>query len=365
MGLRKRNLYILISFLILCADLAASEEDSLVPRKKRVLVSGIPVVFYTPETRFAFGATGIGFFNFKNDTLNAPRSTVSLGFVYTQNRQILLSLPYNLFLKNRAYHLYGELGFSRFNYNFYGVGNSEPEDYVENYGFQFPRIRITALKRIIPSFYAGVRYAFDDYLLFDLEESGKLIKGDIPGSQGGTVSGVGLVCMFDNRDNVFYPSRGFWGEFVVFKDDPRTGSSFDYTRITLDMTKYFAIKQNIIALNAYTLYSNSPLPFFQMGTLGGIKRMRGFYDGRYRDNNALVFQAEYRRQIWKGIGIAVFGALGQVSSEYHKFNYDYWRYTYGGGLRYMMDKAQKINFRFDVAVGNRMILPYFTVGEAF
>jgi len=34
-------------------------------------------------------------------------------------------------------------------------------------------------------------------------------------------------------------------------------------------------------------------------------------------------------------------------------------------LRLQIDKTQKINLRFDVAVGNGKVLPYFTIGEAF
>src|SRR5882724_7401780 len=101
---------------------AINPMDSVKP-SKRYLISGLPVVFYTPETRFGFGATGIYIFNFKKDSINAPRSSINLGFAYTQNNQALFYLPFNLFIKNRAYQLYGELGYNKYNFNFYGVGN--------------------------------------------------------------------------------------------------------------------------------------------------------------------------------------------------------------------------------------------------
>jgi outer membrane protein assembly factor BamA len=192
-----------------------------------------------------------------------------------------------------------------------------------------------------------------------------LYKKEIPGSKGGVISGFGVVGVYDSRDYFFYPSKGVYGELVVYRDDKITGSSFNYTRIALDVIKYFSYKENILALNLYTIYSDADLPFYQMGILGGQKKMRGFYEGRYRDNNLLVFQAEYRRHLFWMLGFTIFADAGQVAKRYDAFNDKNWRYTYGAGLRLTLDKAQKINLRIDAAVGDGKILPYFTIGEAF
>jgi outer membrane protein assembly factor BamA len=359
-----KNLAFVLLLGISARSYAREPTDTLKP-KKRYVVTALPVIFYTPETRFGFGASGIYLFNFKTDSLFAQKSSVNLGFAYTQNKQVLFYLPFNLFLKNRAYQLYGELGYNIFFYNFYGTGNNQPDNFVERYGVEFPRLRITAVKKIAKNFYGGFRYAYDKFSLFKLDTSGQLIKGTIPGSKGGIVSGLGLVTIYDSRNNVFNPDRGWWGELVIYHDDPLTGSTFNYTRIALDVCKFFHYKENILALNAYSIYSDSDVPFFQMANLGGQKKMRGFYEGRYRDNNALVFQAEYRRHLFWLLGVTVFADAGQVAYRYDRFNGKNWRYTYGAGLRLMMDKAQKINLRIDFGVGNNKILPYFTIGEAF
>jgi len=329
------------------------------------LFTGFPVLYYTPETRFAGGLTGLSLFNFRKDTVGAPKSVISILAVYTQNKQWLFSIPFNLFVRNRTYLVYGEVTYNRFNYNFYGVGNQVPANFSERYGVEFPRLRLTCLRKIRPHFYAGFRYAFDKYRLFNLDSAGLLSKGTIPGATGGTVSGLGAVVMWDKRDNIFYPSKGHWAEFVVYHDDALTGSSFNYTRLALDVSKYLSAGQNILALNFYSIYTNNDLPFFQMATLGGQKKMRGYYEGRYRDNNAILFQAEYRRMIWGPFGVAVFGSVGQVAPRYFAFNKNDWRITGGAGLRVMMDAKQKITIRLDAALGNGKILPYFTIGEAF
>lgn len=338
-----------------------TERDST----KRYLVTGLPVVFYTPETRWGFGATGICLFNFKSDTINAPRSSFNLLAAYTQNKQILFTLPFNLFIFNRSYWTYGELTYNRFNYNFYGVGNEVSPTFVERYGVEFPRVRLTFLKKIFPGFYAGLRYAYDNYRLFNLNENGQLIKQDIPGSSGGVVSGLGAVFLYDLRDHIFFPTKGLWSELVIYHADPLTGSTFNYTRVAFDFTKYWSYQKNILAFNFYTIYSQQDLPFFQMATLGGQKKMRGFYEGRYRDNNALVLQAEYRRMVWGPLGFTLFADLGQVMHRYQDLKLDTWRYTYGAGIRIMADPKQKLTLRLDFSVGNKKLLTYFTIGEAF
>src|SRR6185436_9856296 len=132
--------------------------------------------FYTPETRFGFGGSAVFIFNFRKDSLFAPKSSVNMGLAYTQNKQVLFYLPFNLFIRNRSYQVYGEFAYNKYNYNFYGVGNEMPASYVEKYGVEFPRIRITLLKKLARNFYAGPRYAYDKYSLFNLDSSGLLFK---------------------------------------------------------------------------------------------------------------------------------------------------------------------------------------------
>jgi len=96
-----------------------------------------------------------------------------------------------------------------------------------------------------------------------------------------------------------------------------------------------------LALNLYTIFSNTDLPFFKWEFRWNEKNA-GFYEGRYRDNNLLVFQAEYRRHLFWLLGFTLFADAGQVAKRYDAFNDKNWKYTYGGGLRLTIDKAQRL-----------------------
>lgn len=359
---------ILFPLLYLACSLQVGAQESKDTSKlqRKPLIAGFPIAFYTPETRWGAGATGVCIFNWRSDSLRARPSTVSLGFAVTQNRQVFFVTPFHLFLDSARYQVYGEIAYNRYRYNFYGRGNEVPENFVERYGLEFPRFRLTVLRRFGKWFYAGGRYAYDRFSLFDLAPQGLLANKRVPGADGGTVSGPGLVIMADRRDNIYYPTKGMWGELVYFRNMPLLGASEIFTRMAFDASKYFTWRtKNTLAVNIYSIFSPDELPFYQMGLLGGTKKMRGFYEGRFRDNNLVLLQAEYRRWIWSVFGITVFGSAGQVAPAYNRFSHDYWKFTGGLGIRVRVDRERKVNLRIDAALGEGKILPYFTIGEAF
>lgn len=353
---------ITISFLVVVKINA--QNDSIIVKKNKPFYFGFPIVYYTPETKFAFGASGFTSFNFKKDTIGASQSRVSFIGIYTQNKQMLFYAPFNLLFKNREYQTYGELGYYNFNYLFYGIGNSSSFN-TELYYLKYPRLRIAFLKKIRPNFFVGVKYLYDNVSLFNLDTSGLLIKHNIIGSRGGVLSAGGLTTIYDSRDNINFPNKGIYLDISIVSGDKIIGSNFNYTKATVDFSKFINLKKNIFAFNFYSVYTLGSVPFYQMGVLGGVNRMRGFYEGRYRDNQLILLQAEYRRIVYKHFGVALFGNAGQVANQWQMFNLVNTHYTYGAGLRFVLDKKQKINLRVDVAIGKNKILPYFTIGEAF
>ena len=66
-------------------------------------IIALPVAFYTPDTKIGGGVGGLTTFNFKGDSIGARRSSVTVGLVYTQLRQILLYFPFQLFPQNQKY----------------------------------------------------------------------------------------------------------------------------------------------------------------------------------------------------------------------------------------------------------------------
>jgi Omp85 superfamily domain len=356
---------LLFSLYFVTQLIAQSDSTKITDNPNRLKVIALPVVFYSPDTRLGGGAGGLLTFNFKSDSIGARRSSVTVGVVYTQLNQLLLYFPFQLFPKNQAYWVSGEVGYFRYVFNFFGTGNAVDPTFIEKYSATFPRVRLNVSKKIKPNLFLGVRYAFDAFT-FTKRDSGKILEQNkLTGSNGGRVSGVGIQTNYDSRDLLFYPTKGWVAEAFVYTEGSYSGSDFSYQRLSADVSHYVSFGKNVLALNAVTVLSNGDVPFHQMPVIGGTKRMRGYFEGKYRDNNLLIVQGEYRFPIYKRFGGVAFGGLGQVSDKLENVVSSPIRYNFGAGLRFTLDKAQHINIRADYGIGYKSSGFYLTVGEAF
>jgi hypothetical protein len=75
--------------------------------------------------------------------------------------------------------------------------------------------------------------------------------------------------------------------------------------------------------------------------MGGGSIMRGYYQGRYRDNVLLATQAEVRWPLGGRFGIVGFAGLAEVQSGFGDMNFDDLEPSVGGGLRFRFNKAEK------------------------
>lgn len=293
-------------------------------------------------------------------------SNVMFAVTLTQLGQTVISIPYQLWLDKEKYNIYGEGGYQKFNFLYYGIGNNEPPSYHEKYYIDFSRFRIAALKRVYPHTYAGFRYVFDNSTLLKLDTAGELIKHTIPGSTGGIVSQIGATLKYDNRDNQFYASKGYYLEVFGLTANPATGSAYTFSKLSVDASTYVALpRKQIIAFNAYGVATVGNVPFYHMALLGGNAKLRGMYTGRYRDKDCWVLQAEYRAHLFWRLGAVVFGGIGEVAPQFSQFSVGDVHYSYGAGVRGNIDRKQHLNARFDVGISNNQYNYYFTIGEAF
>jgi outer membrane protein assembly factor BamA len=333
---------------------------------KRFHFTPLPVVYYTPETRWAYGAVGFFSFRFKNQSETSRNSQFQLGGAYTQEKQSLFYLPFQLYWKNDQYYAFGEVGYYDYTYNFWGVGSDTKESNEENYAVKYPRIRLNYTKLFGENIYAGVRYWFDNYEVGPVAKNGVLDLGSVVGAEGGIVSSLGAIGIYDTRDNYNFPSKGTYLELVVTQNGEYFGSPFEFTRISIDYVKYIeTIMNQVVALNFYGVNMYGNPPFNELAFLGGRKKMRGYYEGRYRERNLLALQGEYRIPLFWRFGAVAFGGIAAVANKMDEFDSKDFKPSYGGGIRFALDEDDKVNIRLDMGFGQNTSGFYLTIGEAF
>ena len=376
--------YRYISFVVLCSigfcSALAQPADS--SRKfdapKAFSLFPIPVVYYTPETRFAYGVALSATFRFKRDYLlvkndtaravsngtNRPRpSNIQLIGAYTQNQQLLLFVPFQVFYDRNQYYFYGEAGYYKYSYNFFGFGEREVP--AENYSVDFPRIRLNAFRRVRPNVYAGLRYEYEKYDVTKVDPDGLLTTNAVPGGLGSVIAGVGVGFLYDTRDNVFYPSQGVFADFSYLGHGSGTGSEFSYNRYVADVSSYHSLSNRVVlAANYFVSLTGGTAPFNAMSALGSGKKLRGYYEARFRDENAALLQAELRINVWKRLSAVVFGGVGVLGNSQQLLRFNAPKAAGGAGLRVRIND-DKLNIRADYGLGNGSTGLYLTIGEAF
>lgn len=361
---------LLIVSLLLGLGSAPLPPDSL---PKRFSLLPLPVIYYTPETRLAYGAALTATFRFRKDSITARPSQVTFGMAHTQNKQWLFYLPFQVFYDQNRYFVNGEAGYYRYSYYFFGAGQREVPR--ELYSVDFPRIRVNAFRRIAHlkqgNLYAGLRYQYEDYRVNKTEPGGLLATGTVPGGRGSRLSGGGLGLFFDARDAVFFPRRGLVADLSVLvrnravAQNPADAST-TFDRYALDVTSYHSLgAQTVLALNYWGSFTVGESPFNAMSLIGSAKRMRGYYEGRYRDQNAALIQAELRFSVYKRLGAVAFGAVGLLGDQRQLLRTNDPKGAYGAGLRFTVNRRDHVNIRVDYGLGRQSSGLYVTIGEAF
>jgi outer membrane protein assembly factor BamA len=363
--MRRRTL-LTVLVAILAAGCAAAPKDSTLepPPPRKHSVFPIPVVFYTPETRWAGGAAAIH--TFRPDS--AGRPAISAGsFVLTQNRQVAAELNTDAYLADGRYAVAGGVSFSHFPETFYGIGNDARAEDRETYTSRSSRFALDVRRKVRPGLFLGASYELRNTDILAAEEGGLLATGAVVGSDGGLFSGAGLSFAWDTRDNVVSPSGGSYHTATLVRGGGLLGGGYEMTRVTTTLRHYRSLSPgHVLGFHAQTRSVSGDVPFDMLPRLGGQNIMRGTFGSRFRDHHLAAAQAEYRATVWRRLGAVVFAGAGQVAPSLGDMALADLHYSVGYGLRFMIDPRERMNLRVDFGYGRDGSTGlYITVSEAF
>jgi hypothetical protein len=330
-----------------------------------------PLVFYTPDTRWAYGFAGAYIFHAKDKkNTDSPYATRASYFRftanYTQNKQSDFWSEWSIFTNREKYYLKGELRMKSFPDKFYGLGNNSDKKEKEVYSYKLVAFKFLCLKQVIPKLFAGFDYHYTKEFNFKIEPNRTLATGNIVGNKGGTGSALGLVTIYDKRDNVMNPYEGQYAEFSSYLYRTAIGGSFNFTAINAEYRKYIKLKaKHIIAFQAKSRVSFGNVPFLEMSQVGNDDLLRSYPRNRYRDKNLFATQLEYRFPLFWRFGMTTFAGAGDVYNRFQDFKIKRLKYTLGMGLRFLMNTAERLNVRVDYGYGSDGGYFYIGFSEAF
>jgi len=358
---------ILISLLtLLCyAPAKAANADSSKKNKAQLIV--LPVVAKSIETSWSFGAAASATFHlFKHDTI-ARTSNLQALSLYSIKRQFIVAVTGTQYFKRETYILSEQISYSYFPDKFWGLGNKTPDSAGESYTFRQYYFTPHLMRNLGSDLYIGIPLEIQKVLSVDYKHGGDFDKQNIAGRRPYFIAGLGLSFTYDDRNNAFAPDKGYFAQVYVNHFDRYLGSDYVYTNYVVDLRKYITIyDRQVLALQAYTFNNTGNVPLRSLASFGGNNSMRGYYDGRYKDKNQFTIQAEYRLPIYRRFGAVVFGGVGDVSHRISDYRLADLKYSYGGGLRFALNRTERLNLRLDYGIGGgRNHGLYLQIGEAF
>jgi outer membrane protein assembly factor BamA len=115
---------------------------------------------------------------------------------------------------------------------------------------------------------------------------------------------------------------------------------FSFNRVDIDLQHYVPLVRDrrVLALHARAVMTDpdagAEVPFYFQPTLGGPDDLRGFRVFRFRDRNTLLFQAEYRWEIFTALDGAIFYDIGKVAPRLQDFHLSEFERDFGIGFRF-------------------------------
>ena len=352
---------------------AQAVDDSTTVQKnpKRLSILAVPLIYVSPESGFSFGAGG--FVNYRSnplDTITNPSNIRSyLLFSTKGNISADFGIEYYSFQNRRQ--VFANIVWKNQPELFFGIGNLE-NPYEEEFQLNLIDLEFSFYQQIEvitlgSKIYLGPRIGYKNFSITNLNLDAPINAENITGREGGNVIGLGLLLNYDSRDHIYYPKKGSWIELNNFFYQSFFGSDYEFTNFTLDARRYWGLGgEHVLAAQLYASTNFGNPPFTLMALLGGGKRLRGIYEGRFRDNHMVSMQAEYRfPMIWR-FGAVLFGGIGRVAPEISAFNLDYWRPAGGAGIRFKFNKRENVHARLDIGYSKYDGLGFYaTIKEAF
>ncbi len=326
----------------------------------------LPLAIRSPETDWGFGGAFAYFFKTRLKESMLRSSDINFIALYTLKNQLLLNLGGTVYFPHEKNILRFQVSHSYYPDKFWGVGNAAPDSAKESYRIKQYFINPQILTKIVGDFYVGATYEFQHVYEFEYLANGVFDKQAIVGRKGGNTSGVGALITWDRRNSAFSPDSGFFAEANFTAFSKSVGSDFNFSTLKLDLRKYFRVTATtVLTVQGVAQLNGGTAPIRNLSFLGGSEMMRGYYKGRYADNNLMACQLEVRQHFIGRFGGVGFVSAGEVSHQFNDFATDALRYAFGGGLRIMLKKSEKLNLRIDYGLGKHTNGLYVVVKEAF
>lgn len=381
------------------------KEDKTPRDEKKISTLILPVIAYNPANGFQLGV-GASSAIYMGPKENTRVSFAGVKLAVTTESQFISFIKSNLYTAENKFFLSGDWRYYIFSETTYGLGTDSPVGIELDPGWGFQGISLGneegyALRynylmfheianiKVFESFYLGLGYHLDAYqkiedLNLNLDSvprqitphySYSKLHGFNPKSY--TMSGFSLNAMFDSRDNQINAYKGYYARLNYQVNPTFLGSNQNSSQLWTEFRTYIGLSEKTPRhLIAFWYFGNflvsGEQPYLTLMALGDDQRLksgRGYTAGRFRGQDYVYVEAEYRFPILRcaqTLGGVVFVNASTASDrdrDVHLF--DNVQPGIGFGFRLLMNKHSRMNISIDFAYGFDSKGVYFGGTETF
>ena len=319
---------------------------------------------YSSDSGLGLGLVASGLYSMDRSDSLLPQSNVSLYGDITTKAFMLIGLRGNNIFPKKKYRLDYRVYIYTFPSDFWGIG-FENADNDENES-EYKRIKVELMTRfqfkIAENAFLGPIARFQLVRAYSLDEKARaLLNGE---SRVVHDYGIGISYTYDTRDFILNAYRGWFIQFDLLANPRFLGNHSNYLTSDLSVSTYRQVwKGGVLAGEFHYRQSAGDVPWAMLAEVGSSNRMRGYYEGRYRDKNLMEAQIELRQHVWKRNGIVLWVGLAEVYPDFGELRWN--RILPNAGIGYRWEFKKRVNVRLDYGFTRNGGGFLFNINEAF
>ncbi len=347
-----------------------SHEDDIEPGRRYLVFA--PSIGSKPTTGFTGGLSGNVAF-IAGDAATTHISTFSGGMKVSQKGQTLSGSRLAVFTKDDQWYILSDNRMSWTSMDTFALGADAAPSTGTNLKVDVLRLYESVYRKVKPGLFVGGGINVSSHFnvlpgpstsLSQWSESAYVAYNDAHGfsSTHQDSSGVNVGLRYDTRDNAINPDGGWLASatYRAFVDNFLGGDS-TWQELALDARTYVRLtpdaRQKLAFWFLGDLVTGGTAPFWDLPEMSADGRSaRGYGEGRYRGEQLLYWEAEYRATLTSNglIGMVLFANATTIgNSETNDRLFRSWAPAAGFGLRVLLNKRSRTNLCADLGWGKQ------------
>ncbi|ELQ3859299.1 BamA/TamA family outer membrane protein [Salmonella enterica] len=346
------------------AMLSSLGADNQYDPTKGINWSVLPGPFYTPELRLGLGMAVAGLYRVDPADTQTQNSSLSFtGYVSTSGA-LGVGISSYTFFTDDIWRLFVDGSVNKVPTGFWGIGYDAAQGNEQKYTNNSVRVHPLIMRALAPNLYLGAGWDLSS-MHADIDESRQ--NDTFTRYKAGTspvASGASMTLNYDSRDVLTSPQRGHFLKMEYTWFAPSVGSDTHFTATELQYDYYHLLNEKaVLAFDFWGRFTRGNVPWDRLSMAGDDRRLRGYYQGRYRDKDVVSGQVEYRRKLSWRHGYVLWLGAGSLGDGISSLGEHPLLPTVGVGYRFEVKPA--MNIRLDLGFGRDSAGFYFQVAEAF